>query len=97
MLGVGRNLRLPPVTMGARTTGVPRGRAVERQIDQLSVSYPSFGDDVIAQRLDVFTWSLQNRHLHAALVVQVDVKRRLREIVVIVWKSRVSRFGSSRW
>ena len=54
------------------------------QIYDLTVSHPSFGDDVVGELLHVFTGSLQDRHLHAAFVVQVNVKRGLRQIMMIV-------------
>ena len=54
------------------------------QIYDLTVSHPSFGDDVIGEFLHVFTGSFQDRHLHAAFVVQVDVQRRLCEIMMIM-------------
>ena len=63
-----------------RRVGV-RGR---REVDHMPVAHPSFGDDVIGQLLHVFTGSLQDRDLHAAFVVEVDVKRGLREIMMIV-------------
>jgi hypothetical protein len=51
---------------------------------QLAHSAPSFGDDMIGEFLHVFTRSLQDRHLHAGFVVQVDVKRCLCEIMMIM-------------
>ena len=55
-----------------------------RQINDLPVPHAAFGNDVIGKLPHVFTGSFKDRHLHAALVVQVDVKRRLREIMMIV-------------
>ena len=40
-----------------------------RQVDDLPMPHPSFGNDVIRELLHVFTGSLQDRHLHAAFVV----------------------------
>ena len=54
------------------------------QIYHLTVSHPSFGDDVVGEFLHVFTGSLQDRHLHTAFVVQVDVQRRACEIMMIM-------------
>lgn len=48
------------------------------------MSHAPFGDDVIGKFLYVFAGPFQNRHLHAAFVVQVNVKRRLRQIMMIV-------------
>jgi hypothetical protein len=39
---------------------------------------------MIGEFLHVFTRSLQDRHLHAGFVVQVDVKRCLCEIMMIM-------------
>ena len=54
------------------------------KVDDLPVSYSSFGDDVVSERLHVFAGSLQNRHLHAAFVIQVNMQRGPREIMMIV-------------
>jgi hypothetical protein len=54
------------------------------QVDDLAVSHPSFGDDVVGEFLYVFTGSLQHSHFHAALAVQVDVQRSPREIMMIM-------------
>jgi hypothetical protein len=54
------------------------------QVDDLPVSHPSFSDDMVSEILHVFTGSLQNRDLHAAFVVQVDVQRGPREIMMIM-------------
>ena len=64
----------------SRSVGIRR----RWQIYDLTVSHPSFGDDVVGELLHVFAGSLQDRHLHAAFVVQVDVQRRLCEIMMIM-------------
>ena len=48
------------------------------------MSHAPFGHDVIGKFLYVFAGPFQNRHLHAAFVVQVNVKRGLRQIMMIV-------------
>lgn len=48
------------------------------------MSHAPFGDDVIGKFPYVFAGSFQNRHFHAAFVVQVNVKRGLRQIMMIV-------------
>jgi hypothetical protein len=48
------------------------------------MSHPSFGDDVIGKLPHVFAGSLQDCYLHATFAVQVDVKRGLRQIMMIV-------------
>ena len=55
-----------------------------RQINDLPMAYAAFGDDVIGEFPHVATASLQHRHFHAPLVIQMNVQRRLREIVMIV-------------
>jgi hypothetical protein len=47
-----------------------------------TVAYAAFGDDVIGEMLDVAGGSFQRRHLHAAVVVEMNVQRRQRQIVV---------------
>ena len=74
-----------PMAAALRRHGSMKRR---RQVDDLPVSHPAFGDDVIGEFLHVFTGSLQDRHLHAALMVQVDVKRGLGEIMMIVEVAR---------
>ena len=68
------------------TAAVPRSVGMRHrwQIYDLTVSHPSFGDDVVGELLHVFTGSLQDRHLQAAFVVQVDVQRRACEIMMIM-------------
>jgi hypothetical protein len=61
-----------------------RMRAVGRQIDHLPVAHAAFGNDVVGEFPHVGPASFEHRHLHAALVVQVNVQRRLRQIMVIV-------------
>jgi hypothetical protein len=58
------------------------------QIDDLPVSYAAFGDDVVGERPHVIGASFQHRHLHATLMVKVNVQRSLREIVMIVEVAR---------
>ncbi len=62
----------------------PMSMRRRRQVNDLPVPHAAFGDDVIGKLPHVFTWSFKDRHLHAALVVQVDMKRGLREIMMIM-------------
>ena len=64
---------------------VVRGR---RQIDDLSMAHAAFGDDAIGEFPPVAAASLQDRHFHATLVIQMNVQRRLREIMMIVEVAR---------
>ena len=77
--------------VAVRVRGVPgvhmvvRGR---RQIDDLPMAHAAFGDDVIGEFPHVASASLQDRHFHATLVIQMNVQRRLREIMMIVEVAR---------
>ena len=46
--------------------------------------HSAFGDDVIGKLLHFFPRSFQDCYLHAAFMVQVNMKRRLGEVVMIV-------------
>ncbi len=50
----------------------------------MAVPHPALGNDVLGECLYLCTTSPQHRHLKTGIVVDVYVKRRLREIVVIV-------------
>ena len=76
-----------PVPMAAAVRGRERMKR-RRQVDDLPVADPSFGDDMIGKLLHLFAGSLQHRHLHAAFVVQVHMQRGLREIMMIVEVTR---------
>jgi hypothetical protein len=54
------------------------------QVYNLPMSHPSFRDDVVGKLLHVFTGAFEDRHLHAAFVVQVDVQRGPSEIMMIM-------------
>ena len=54
------------------------------QVHHLPVAHATFGDDVIGELLHVGAASLEHCHLHATVVIQMNVQRCLREIVVIV-------------
>jgi hypothetical protein len=58
------------------------------QIDDLPVSHAAFGNDVVGERPHVIAASLQDRHLHALFVIQMNMERRLREIMMIVEVAR---------
>lgn len=55
-----------------------------RQIDDLAVSHASFGDDVVGEFLHFSAGALQDGHLHATFVVEVNMQCRLREIMMIM-------------
>ena len=55
-----------------------------RQIDDLAVAHAAFGDDMVGELLHFSAGPLQDRHLHATFVVEMNMQRRLREVVVIV-------------
>ena len=49
-----------------------------------TVAHATLGDDVVGEMPDVAAGALQRRHLHAAVVVEMDMQRRQRQIVVAV-------------
>ncbi len=55
-----------------------------RQIDDLAVSHTAFADHVVGELLHFAARSLQHGHLHATFMVEMNVQRRLREVMVIV-------------
>ena len=82
------------MTMRIRTVRMPV-LAVDRHHHDMAVANAAFGDDVIGEGLHLAAAALQHRDLETGIVIDMDVQRRLREIVVLV-KSLVSRFGNSR-
>jgi hypothetical protein len=61
-----------------------RRAVARRDIDDVAVPHAALGDDVIGERLHLRALALQHRHLEAALVVEVHVERRLRQVVMVV-------------
>ena len=59
-----------------------------RQIHDLPVAHTAFGNNVIGEFPHIAAASLQDRHFHAPLVIQMNVQRRLREIMMIVEVAR---------
>ena len=55
-----------------------------RQIDDLPMADAAFGNDMVCKLLHVASASFQDRDFHAALVIQMNVQRRLRKIMMIV-------------
>ncbi len=41
-----------------------------------AVAHAALGDDVVGEMADLAAGALQRRHLHAAVVVEMDVQRR---------------------
>ena len=75
-----------PVTMlmaVARATAVGM-RTVGRQIDHVPMAHATLGNDVVGELLHVSAEAFEHGDLHAALVVEMHVQRRLREIVAFV-------------
>ncbi len=60
-----------------------------------SVTDAALGDDLPSEVPDIVHRAPQHRHLHAAIVIEVDVHRRNRQIMVRV-EDPVRRFGKSR-
>ena len=49
-----------------------------------AVAHAAFGDDVVGKVPDLAAGALQRRHLHAAIVIEMYVQRRQRQIVAAV-------------
>jgi hypothetical protein len=68
---------------------------VGRQVDDVAVAHAALGDDAVGEVLHVGAAAFEHRDFHAAIVVEMHVQRRLREIVAFVKIVR-SRLGRSR-
>ena len=55
-----------------------------RNHNQLTVTHTAFGDDLLSEVADVDQRALEHGYLHAAVVVEMDVHGRNRQIVVRV-------------
>src|SRR5436853_2435468 len=49
---------------------------------QPAIPHPAFGDDMVGEMLELGAAALQRRHLHAVVVVEMNVQRGHREIVM---------------
>ncbi len=58
--------------------------AVGRQINHLPMAHAALSNDVVGKMLHVGAAALEHRHLHTALVVQMNVQCCLREVMVVV-------------
>jgi hypothetical protein len=54
------------------------------QVDDMTVANAAFGNDVVGKMLHVGAAAFEHGHLHATVVVQMNVQRCLREVMVIV-------------
>ena len=50
----------------------------------IQVTHAALGDDVVGEMADFAAGALQRRHLHAAVVVEMHVQRRQRQVVMAV-------------
>jgi hypothetical protein len=57
---------------------------VQGQVDDVSMTYPSFGNDVIGKMLHIGATSLEHCNFHATLLIEMHVQRRLRQVAMIV-------------
>src|SRR6476620_12293463 len=72
------------VTMRMRVTVAVRHVLGRRDIDNVAVADSALGDDVIGERLHLAAVALQHGDLEAALLVEMYVQRRLRQVVLVV-------------
>ena len=63
--------------------GLPLVR-FRRYHDQAAISNAALRNDVVGEMLYLGAASFQRRHLHAIVIVEVNVKRRHREIMMAV-------------
>lgn len=59
-------------------------RSLRGQVDHVTVAHAAFGYNVISKLLHIGAASLKHGDFHAAFVIKVYVKRRLREVVALV-------------
>jgi len=64
--------------------GVASRLDLDGHSDQLSVAHPALGGDVLGEMTDVVHRAAQYCHLEAALMVEMHMHRRQRQIVVVV-------------
>ena len=75
------SLLLVPVPVLARLRLLP---FTGRDHHYAAVADAAFGDDVVGEMPDLAGVAAQRRHLHAIVVVEMDMQRRQREVVVAV-------------
>ena len=75
---------LPPLT-GEGREGVVimwMGPGIRRHVGDVAVAHAALRDDVIRERLHLGALALEHRHFEAAVVIEMNVERRLREAVL---------------
>jgi len=70
--------------MMGRVDAAVSARPVDGQIDHMTVADTALGDDVIRKFLHLRSAAFEYRNFHAGFVIEVHVKCRLREIMVLV-------------
>jgi hypothetical protein len=55
-----------------------------RHGDQLAIAHAALGDDVVGEMLHIGSLAAQHSDLHAAVVVEMDMHRGQRQIVMLV-------------
>ncbi len=55
---------------------------VRRHVGNVAVAHAALRDDVIGERLHVVALALEHRHFEAAVVIEMNVERRLREAML---------------
>src|SRR5215467_14024675 len=79
-----------PVRLGAEGTRRRMGMRMrvrmrlDRHHHDMAVTNTALGDDMVGKRLHLAAAPLQNRDLEAGIMVDVNVQRRLREVVVLM-------------
>ena len=67
-----------------RVDAAASARPIDRQINHMAVTDTALGDDMIRKFLHVRSAAFEYRDFHAGFVIEVHVKGRLREIMVLV-------------
>jgi hypothetical protein len=57
---------------------------LQGQVDHVSVTYPAFGDNMVGKVLHIRAKSLEHSNFHAAILIEMHMKRRLCEVEVFV-------------
>ena len=76
------NMEMTPGRVGAVTVSLIF--ELDRNRDKASVAHAAFGGDVPSKTLNVARRTPQHRHFHAAVVIEMDMHRRNRQVVVVV-------------
>ena len=82
---MGMRVAVPMAVRDAVSVRMGVGDAFRRRhINDVAVAHVALGDHAIGERLHILAEALQHGDLHAIVLVEMHMHRRLREIVVLV-------------